>query len=87
MVAVARGLVIANDSIRVFVCGSQCRHGQGQCADVDGAIVPIDIRGFASLQSAPDGSPSVASTKPLVFQGSRLLVNSAGGSVRVAISP
>ena len=90
MVAVARGLVIKNDSIRIFVWGSQCRHGQGQCAEMDGAIVPIDIRGFASLQSAPDGSPSVATTKPLVFRGSRLLVNaktSSAGSVRVAISP
>ena len=88
MVAVARGLAIdANDSIRLFVWGSQCRHGQGQCTEVDGAIVPIDIRGFASLQSAPDGSPSVATTKPLVFKGSRLLVNAKGASVRVAISP
>ena len=92
MVAVARGLVVFNNSLRVFIWASRCRHGQGQCASVDGAIVPIDIRkdGFASLQSTPDGSPSLATTKPLVFTGSRLLVNaqtSGGGRLRVALTP
>jgi hypothetical protein len=91
MVAVVRGLVAREATLRLFVWGSACRHGQ-TCADGDGAIVPVDIRrdGFGSLRSAPDGSASLATTVPLTFTGARLLVNvktSGGGGLRVALSP
>jgi hypothetical protein len=91
MVAVVRGLVVSEATLRLFVWGSECRHGQ-TCGDRDGAILPVEIRrdGFASLRSAPDGSASLATTVPLVFTGSRLLVNvktSGGGALRVGLTP
>ena len=94
MVAAVRGLVVSEDSatLRLFAWGNACRHGQANCSGGGGAIVPVDIRrdGFASLCSTSNSlaAPGVATTIPLTFTGSRLVVNAkvdGGGNLRVGL--
>jgi len=48
MVCAVRGMIVTDDSIRMYAFGGRCRHGQDLCGAYseggDGAIVPVTIR-------------------------------------------
>ena len=102
MTTIVRGgpVIRSNATMDIFVWGARRTHyftASQHVGDVNGAggtiaRVPMRRDGWASIRSDSSSwlRPGLMTTKPFIFEGSRLLLNahaSNGGGIRVALLP